>query len=104
MRPPGRLSASVLDAWRQQHGPEAQRTRNVRAAANTSPEPFSNIALSLAYNLLMVPVAVVRLLMVLLKPPRSSVAPVPTLNALLALNAVVLPALRVPSLIVVLAA
>ncbi len=48
-----------------------------------------------------VPVAVERLLMVLLKPPKSKVAPAATLIALALLNAVVLPALRVPALMVV---
>jgi hypothetical protein len=50
----------------------------------------------------MVPVAVERLLIVLLKPPKSRVAPAATLTALLLLNPVVLPALSVPALIVVL--
>jgi hypothetical protein len=40
-------------------------------------------------------------LMVLLKPPKSKVAPVPTVTALALFNAVVLPALRVPALTVV---
>ena len=51
--------------------------------------------------LVIVPVAVERLLMVLLKPPRSIVAPAATLTALLLLNPVVLPALSVPALTVV---
>jgi hypothetical protein len=49
----------------------------------------------------MVPVAVERLLIVLLKPPRSIVAPAATLTALPLLNPVVLPALSVPALMVV---
>ena len=48
-----------------------------------------------------VPVAVERLLIVLLKPPKSKVAPAATLIALLLLSAVVLPALSVPALMVV---
>ena len=51
--------------------------------------------------LVIVPVAVERLLMVLLKPPRSRVAPAATLTALPLLNPVVLPALSVPALMVV---
>ena len=52
--------------------------------------------------LVIVPVAVERLLIVLLKPPKSRVAPAVTLTALPLLNPVVLPALSVPALIVVL--
>jgi hypothetical protein len=59
--------------------------------------PFPALELSV-----IVPVAVERLLMVLLNPPKSKVAPAATLIALLLLNAVVLPALSVPTLIVVL--
>jgi hypothetical protein len=49
----------------------------------------------------MVPVAAERLLIVLLKPPKSRVAPAATLTALPLLNPVVLPDLSVPALMVV---
>jgi hypothetical protein len=49
----------------------------------------------------MMPVAVERLLMVLLKPFKSRIAPAATLNALALLNPVALAALSVPELMVV---
>jgi hypothetical protein len=66
------------------------------AVAILSVPPLPALELSV-----MVPVAVERLLMVLLKPLKSSVAPAATLIALLLLNAVLAPALSVPALTVV---
>ena len=58
--------------------------------------PFPALELSV-----IVPVAVERLLMVLLNPPKSNVAPAATLTALPLLSPVVLPALSVPAFTVV---
>jgi hypothetical protein len=67
-----------------------------------APDPTEVIVkLAEAPLLVIVPVAVERLLMVLLKPPRSRVAPAATLTALLLLMPVLLPALSVPPLMVV---
>jgi hypothetical protein len=66
------------------------------ALAIRSVPPFPALELSV-----MVPVAVERLLMVLLNPPKSRVAPAATLNAPNFARAEVLPALRVPALMLV---
>jgi hypothetical protein len=66
------------------------------AAAILRVPPLPELELSV-----MVPVAVERLLIVLLKPPRSRVAPAATLTALPLLSPVVLPDLSVPALMVV---
>ena len=66
-----------------------------------APAPVT-FSVALPALLVTVPLAVVeRLLIVLLNPPRSRVAPAATLNALLGLSPVVLPALSVSALIVV---
>ena len=59
------------------------------------------LSVALPALLVMVPADEVKFLIVLLKPPKSSKAPEPTLKVLLVLSPLVLPARSVPALTVV---